>query len=64
MIKVAFYRIELLKIKIIVILYVKYMLKNVKKFKLRGCTCEVFASECLNLSQHIWYKNGKSVKLR
>ena len=60
--KSLFYRIEFEKIKIIVILYVKYMFKKVKKFEFRGRICEVVETELLNISHHIWYKNHESVK--
>ena len=46
-IKIAFYRIDFLKIKIIVILNVKYMFKKVKKLELRGRICAVVATERL-----------------
>ena len=42
-IKITFYTITLCKIKIIVILYVKYIFKNVNKLKLRGSAHEFLA---------------------
>ena len=52
-----------IEIKIIAILYVRYMFEKVKEFELRGRICEVAAAERLNINHHIWYKNVESVKI-
>ena len=59
MIKIDFFMIIFLKIKIIVILYVKYMFKKEKNFNFIR---EVVAAERFNVCLYIWCKNDESVK--